>query len=757
MPIISNFPGGSGGGSGGLALAAVSDIKTLTAHGSVYVKWTDPDDLVVAGATLAAWGGTLLVRKAGSMPTSRRDGDVVVDSKTRDAYKNTYYHDSGLADGQTYYYKFFPYTTQSAYTDDEADEFEATPNAVAPGDVSGITLAPAGNGKMSIKWNDPAETIVDDGIVVSTWSYTQVVVREDGYATSPSDEGIFVNKSVTRNGHATTALIADGLENGRTYYVSLFPVSTDGGVNTNIVNRATGVADRMTLSGIPAQTGTLTFNNTDQYPAWNANYDSTKMSWTGATVGKDAGDYTAIFTPGEDWMWPGGSIEPQSVVWKIDQAVGTLTVNPTLISLDKTKTSDTFTIGGNYDGTISVSSSDEKVATVSRNGDTVTVNSVNGTTGTATITVSCTAGKNYTKPADQEVTVNAKFVTIYGVQWAGTSATTMTRTDAALNFTNPTPAVSNGTGSSPFDTLMPWSGMKQSTDAQAGEVVSIPKFWYQITQSGTTLTIRIADGEVDGFSVSPAHMPRKSGESARDTVYIGRYHCSSSNYKSVTGVTPKVSITRGTARTNIANLGTGIYQMDLAMRFTIWLLYIVEFADWDSQKTIGQGCAPNGSTSAVRAMGYTDKMGYHTGTDQAARTTYGGTQYRYIEGLWDNCYDWMDGCYYNSTGLYVQLDPGSFASCDSPSGGLLVGKPSSGFPSALSVSSSGGFTMFYPTTASGSNSTYIPDGWYYSASYPCLRVGGSYSQDLDYGLFFVYCNAASSTNAYIGCRLMKLP
>ena len=77
MPILSNFPGGSGGG-GGLALAAVSNITTLTSSGKVYIKWTDPDDLVVAESILASWGGTLLVRKAGSMPTSRRDGTVVL-------------------------------------------------------------------------------------------------------------------------------------------------------------------------------------------------------------------------------------------------------------------------------------------------------------------------------------------------------------------------------------------------------------------------------------------------------------------------------------------------------------------------------------------------------------------------------------------------------------------------------------------------------------------------------------------------------
>ena len=146
MPVIGNFPTGGGGGTGGLTLAAVTDIQTLAAAGKVYVKWKDPDDLVVAGSTLAAWGGTLLVRKAGSAPVSRRDGTVVLDSKTRNAYQSSYFCDSGLTDGVTYYYKFFPYTTAHAYTDDPADEFSKTPAAVPMGDVSGITLAAAGNG-----------------------------------------------------------------------------------------------------------------------------------------------------------------------------------------------------------------------------------------------------------------------------------------------------------------------------------------------------------------------------------------------------------------------------------------------------------------------------------------------------------------------------------------------------------------------------------------------------------------------------------
>ena len=63
MPILSNFPGGAGSGSGGLTLAAVSGITTQVSSEKVYVKWTDPDDLVVARLLLGA-APCLFVRRA---------------------------------------------------------------------------------------------------------------------------------------------------------------------------------------------------------------------------------------------------------------------------------------------------------------------------------------------------------------------------------------------------------------------------------------------------------------------------------------------------------------------------------------------------------------------------------------------------------------------------------------------------------------------------------------------------------------------
>ena len=340
------------------------------------------------------------------------------------------------------------------------------------------------------------------------------------------------------------------------------------------------------------------------------------------------------------------------------------------------------------------------------------------------------------------------YVHIYGASWDGTSTTKWSRTDEAVEFTDPVPYVAGASSyGSPFDSLQPWAGMVKS-ERTGGTMVAIPKFWYKLTQNGSGMTIQIADRAVKGYSVSPAHMDRGDGHGERDVVYIGRYHCNSS-YKSGTG-SPKTNMTRSSARANIHNLGSTIWQSDFAMRFTIWLLYIVEFADWNSQAKIGYGCSPS---SSAFTMGYTDSMPYHTGTNQSSRAAYGGTQYRNIEGLWDNVWDWCDGCYNDGNGLNIVLNPSKFSD---GSNGTAVGVPSNGWPSAFKVKANGGFPMFIPTSASGNDATYSCDYWGFGSSYPCLYVGGCYSHNSCYGLFCFYISASYCDGSF-GCRLQELP
>lgn len=365
---------------------------------------------------------------------------------------------------------------------------------------------------------------------------------------------------------------------------------------------------------------------------------------------------------------------------------------------------------------------------------------------TTTETVSATEYKDYP--------LALAYVKIYGVVWDKTGKTTLTRTDDAALFADPTPALSGKGGNSPFDNCLPWSGMVKETRS-AGVLVKIPKYWYKWTQEGGKLKLQIADRKVAGFCVSPAHADRGDGKGERDYVYVGRYKCAS-DYKSKSGASPKTNITRASFRSGIHALGDTIWQWDFAMFWTIRMLYLVEFADWDGQKVIGFNC---GNGSNVQTMGTTDSMTYHTGTMQSSRSTYGvGVQYRWIEDPWGNALEWCDGIYFSGSSVYCIQNPAKFS--DS-SGGTKIGtRPTSdGYISDWSLPTAAGFEYaLYPSAVNGSETTYIADYCYYSSSGVVLFVGGDYNQIRLRGPFYLNGDyAASYYDTDIGSRLQELP
>lgn len=115
-------------GGGGIALPDVSGATATSLKATVSLTWTDPNDVVVDGQTLATWAGTLVVKKAGSAPEDTDDGTVLIDSTTKNAYASTPLTDNNVEYGTTYYYRFFPYTTQDVYTD--GSSVSATPSKV---------------------------------------------------------------------------------------------------------------------------------------------------------------------------------------------------------------------------------------------------------------------------------------------------------------------------------------------------------------------------------------------------------------------------------------------------------------------------------------------------------------------------------------------------------------------------------------------------------------------------------------------------
>lgn len=346
---------------------------------------------------------------------------------------------------------------------------------------------------------------------------------------------------------------------------------------------------------------------------------------------------------------------------------------------------------------------------------------------------------------------------IFGVLWDGSSSPAMTRTDDAASFSDPDPYVADGNhpGSSPFDDIMPWSGMVKETIG-TDVFVKIPKYWFKVTTDGASRKIQIANYPADGFNVSPAHQDRGDGKGERDYVYVSRYHVSS-GYKSISGVKPLANITRSAARTGCSGRGTGYCQFDMMTLITIWYLYLVEFAHWNSQAKIGYGC---GNDSAAQNLGVSDTIPYHTGTMRASRTTYGvGTQYRWIEDLLGNVFDWVDGIYFSSANIYAIKDPANFS--DS-SGGTLVGtRPTTtNVIKAWKDSTVSGYEWFvYPSEVySASYDTYCCDRVYYGSSGVALYFGGCCSQSQSSGMFYLVGNNGSSTSSgYTGARLLYLP
>lgn len=357
----------------------------------------------------------------------------------------------------------------------------------------------------------------------------------------------------------------------------------------------------------------------------------------------------------------------------------------------------------------------------------------------------------------------------YGVEFIDMANSSVgIRTGAAANFPDPVPAINGGTGSSPFDNIMPWSGMTRSTDPNAGEVVAIPKFYFKWTKDGTKLGLQISMNKFNGFNTSPAHADRGDGKGERDIIYVGRYHSCETNNKSTTGQRPNTSVTRSTARTAAHSLGSNVWQFDFATLMTIWMLYLVEFADWNSQAKIGYGCGSNIDDDDSREKtGASDNMQYHTGTMQTNRTNLGvGVQYRYIEDLWGNVLNWVDGCYYSSNGLSIIMNPNNFSDTEN---GTIIGIPTLKdeytdykFVSAFNVSTVPNLTwVIYPSAAFGNSTVGSCDIWSYGSQYPCLYFGGCYAPNNLignwYGLFSISCNSTGMMYLSLGFRVIVLP
>lgn len=338
---------------------------------------------------------------------------------------------------------------------------------------------------------------------------------------------------------------------------------------------------------------------------------------------------------------------------------------------------------------------------------------------------------------------------VFGVCWdTFNSSTALTRLTPSTDpyglvtqsvTTEPVPAVGTGSGSSPFDSYAPWSGM-QKTTMDGNIMVFIPTFYVAYKESGPEKYFYISDKAKTGFAKHPG-----SGK------YVGRYHMNSSG-QSVSGSSPYEDTTRATARSTAKSLGSKYHLYDFVTYCAIIWLYLIEFADWDCQSKIGRGYVD--SNDSALSSGDTDSMTFHTGR---AAGTDGKTavQYRWVENLWGNVYQWVDGFNANGAEAYYCTDSSKYAD-DTTTGYTKIGTlPAIGWIKDLTVTDNG---LLIPKTAGGSESTYIPDYAFSLSNWRVLYVGGGRSDSAYAGLLCFYALSGSSqSSVYVSARLMCEP
>lgn len=372
---------------------------------------------------------------------------------------------------------------------------------------------------------------------------------------------------------------------------------------------------------------------------------------------------------------------------------------------------------------------------------------------TAEGTVSVTA-------SGQSKSLTLIYANVFGVMWdTSNSSTALTRLTPSTDpyglvtrsvTTEPKPAVGTGMGSSPFDSYAPWSGMKMCNLDSSGTVkawkgdtafaigapwtmVFVPEFYVAYRESGTKKYFYISEKEIRDFSKHPG-----SGK------YIGRYHINKDGY-SQSSNEALVNITRSAARNKAKSINGKSRLYDFATYCaTIWL-YLIEFADWNCQITIGAGVTNSEYSGSVR-NGMTDTMIYHTGNSTAGSIEC-AVQYRWVENLLGNVSQWVDGFNADGTTAYYCTDPSKYAD-DTTTGYTKIGTlPASGWIKDLTVTDNG---LLIPKTIGGSETTYIPDFVWSSYGWRVLCVGGGWSDGSVAGLLCFY---ASYTSSYSGSDL----
>jgi hypothetical protein len=395
-----------------------------------------------------------------------------------------------------------------------------------------------------------------------------------------------------------------------------------------------------------------------------------------------------------------------------------------------------------------------------------------------TYTVFATAnvtGKIKSEVAALNITTD-ELIPEYGVQWTQSTDTVIRLDDA------------DGLSRSDFDTIEPWASMRRCmvnddrsinyyidpTDpTKIGEVVNtadyttggtavytgadgqvmveIPKFFYKTAEpSSNVYQWYVSMSDLPGYDVHPAFV---TDGQTRDKIYMSAFEgsaaTSTGTLRSISGVASLGSRTLPQFRTQAQARGTGWQIQTYQATQALQVLYLIEYADFDTQTTIGNGVVSGASfinTGATISSG-------NASTGTTANST-SAMSYRGIENWYGNRWKWVDGLNRNGSNVFVANEDFESDITTSPytlvTSALDIGV--NDFPVDIT------FPDFFMKQRGGSSTSHTHDRFdTRNTGNRTARYGGSAEDGVNAGGFNLGLNDTSSTTtAFVGSRLQIL-
>ncbi len=243
---------------------------------------------------------------------------------------------------------------------------------------------------------------------------------------------------------------------------------------------------------------------------------------------------------------------------------------------------------------------------------------------------------------------------------------------------------------------------------------------------------------------------------------------------SLSGEYPKTNDTRDEFRILAAMRGTGWRQQDFDLASAIQLLFLVEYADFNSQSMISNGrtmfsgglweAANQGNGKYIAKCGYSNGDGNASGGSSRAsvvsivaintetNTAYHDyMSYRGIENFFGNIWKFVDGININTNVPYVSNDDSDFQD-DTATNYIDLGitlPASNNYQLTLHTQDRG----FLPATV-GANTTKITDYYWQAAGWRVVSIGGIVGLAAQAGAFAFYAISDSTIDSgNIGGRL----